>query len=531
MFARLLVCLLYTCSCFAKINTEDVNTCVQHMEQYIKTAMQKLKVPGCAVIVLHDNNTIVKCFGQANDRGEKVTPHTIFQLSSLTKTVTALLVCCLIDKRIIDLDDKVRKYVPDFFIGNEYISSIFTIRDLISHRSGFKHFVGDTLWSCGFSTKQIIAALAHINDVSGFRTKYGYQNVIFALVENVIKTATGMSYSEVLAKYLITPLKLEHTTSDPIYTLSSKMARFKYIWNKSGFFDAIKVLFTFKKEQVIDCHSIYNGKASRYNNSDICQRLVATAGVGMSISDFGKIMRMLLNHGKGFVSRHSLDSILHPQVKVETKHDTLMMPRARMVNPHYCIGFFKAQYSDDNKNGKTVYFHTAGVHGASAFFMIAPDENLAICVMCNLGGTAVTLFTEAITYTFMDEIFGFSKIDWIEREYSDRQTQHMDAKKFEDNLIKQYPTAHKKLEDYCGDYENDVYGSLRISKHKDTLYMEILNHKVKLTHANGNVFCFNLCDLATDNYYDQVQYCSFFDNMKKLKVSYLRENNAVFVRK
>ena len=527
MLKHLSLCFLIAVSCYADITDTKLKNSGIALEKIVPDAMKKLGVPGCAIAIVRDDKIVlIKCFGKANEKKEEITPDTVFQLSSLTKTITAILVCKMVELGTINLDDKVRKYVPDFFIGNEYVSSIFTIRDLISHRSGFKHFIGDTLWSCGYSTKQIIDALANINNVSDFRKKYGYQNVIFALVQNVLENATNKTYEDLLHEYVFTPLNLKQATVKPIYTKSSLIENFKYNYKKFGFFSAVKLLFSFKKERIIDCYSIYNGKVVKYKNSDICQKLPATAGVGMSINDFCKILMMLLKNGKGYIDASVLHSFLVPHVNVTTNRETIMFPKERMTDISYCVGFFKAKYANHN-----VYFHTGGVHGASAYYAFFPDDNFGICVMCNLGGTATTLFTEAVAYELLDKIFETNQIDWIKKEETEKIKQQELSKKYDDNMQNNFPVPHGKLTDYCSTYNNKVYGPVEITAKNNKLYMYIVNLdlKIKLHHANWNTFYFELLDLACDNFYDQRQYCTFSQDYKRLEISYFRENKN-FIR-
>ncbi len=71
-----------------------------------------------------------------------VAPDSVFQIQSITKVWTATLIMQLVDDGLVNLDDPVRAYVPEFRTADPAVSESITIRHLLTHTGGFE---GD-LW-------------------------------------------------------------------------------------------------------------------------------------------------------------------------------------------------------------------------------------------------------------------------------------------------------------------------------------------------------------------------------------------------
>jgi CubicO group peptidase (beta-lactamase class C family) len=77
----------------------------------------------------------------------------------------------LVDEGKVKWDDKVVKYL-DFKMYSDYVTQEFTIRDLLTHRSGLGLGAGDLMiWPDGsnFTAQDIVQNLQYLKPVSAFR--------------------------------------------------------------------------------------------------------------------------------------------------------------------------------------------------------------------------------------------------------------------------------------------------------------------------------------------------------------------------
>ena len=99
--------------------------------------LERNGLPGGAVAVVKDGETVYeRGFGEGSD-GEPVTENSRLRTESLSKSVTAFAVLQLVDEGVVDLDGPVRSYLPELEMEDERIDEV-TVRQLLSHTSGIE---------------------------------------------------------------------------------------------------------------------------------------------------------------------------------------------------------------------------------------------------------------------------------------------------------------------------------------------------------------------------------------------------------
>lgn len=85
------------------------------LDDKVQAAMRKYGVPGAAVGVIYRRREHIRCFGVTNvDSPVAIDPDTVFRIASTTKTFTGTTAMRLVDQGRLDLDAKVRRYLPHF---------------------------------------------------------------------------------------------------------------------------------------------------------------------------------------------------------------------------------------------------------------------------------------------------------------------------------------------------------------------------------------------------------------------------------
>src|SRR3974390_2800667 len=118
---------------------------IDHLVERTMTAYQ---VPGIAVGIVKDGKLVfTKGYG-VRELGQpgKVDADTLFGIASNTKAFTIAALAILVDEGKLRWDDKVIDYLPEFRLYDPYVTREFTIRDLVTHRSGMGLGAGDLLF-------------------------------------------------------------------------------------------------------------------------------------------------------------------------------------------------------------------------------------------------------------------------------------------------------------------------------------------------------------------------------------------------
>ncbi len=128
-------------------------------------------MPGMAVGIVKDGKLVfAKGYGvRERGKSEPVGTRTLFQIGSNTKAFTAAALAMLVDAGKLRWDDRVIDYLPQFQLYDAYVTREFTIRDLLSHRSGLGTGAGDLMFfpETDFSREELDsrAALPEASDL------------------------------------------------------------------------------------------------------------------------------------------------------------------------------------------------------------------------------------------------------------------------------------------------------------------------------------------------------------------------------
>jgi CubicO group peptidase (beta-lactamase class C family) len=164
---------------------------------------------GAAVCVYHQGECVVDMWGGSKDAaGTPWQEDTMSVSFSTTKGVTATALHILVDRGLLDYDDPVAKYWPEFAqAGKERI----TVRHLLCHQAGLygiRGLVDDVrrIRDWGYMTD----ALARATPAMPPGTASAYHGITFGwLVGEVIQRVADRPFAEVIQRELAEPLELD----------------------------------------------------------------------------------------------------------------------------------------------------------------------------------------------------------------------------------------------------------------------------------------------------------------------------------
>jgi CubicO group peptidase (beta-lactamase class C family) len=142
----------------------------------------------------------------------------IFEMASISKTFTAMIIMMLKEKRKVNYDDLVEKYLDIPYKG-------ITIRHLLTHTSGLPDYqeIMDKNWdkSKVAGNKEILEYLIKYAPPKLFEpgTKYEYSNTGYVLLASLAEQASGKDFIRMCRKWIFKPMKMRSTN---IRTLKEK---------------------------------------------------------------------------------------------------------------------------------------------------------------------------------------------------------------------------------------------------------------------------------------------------------------------
>jgi CubicO group peptidase (beta-lactamase class C family) len=169
--------------------------------------------PGASVLVLRNGKPVVRrSYGLADlEQNTAATPATNYRLASVTKQFTATAILLLVDAGKLQLDDPIRKWLPDLPDATQGV----TIRHLLSHTGGlvdYEDFVPND--GPQVHDSDVLALLAKQNrTLFAAGSNYRYSNSGYALLALVVEKASGQRFAEFLRAHIFLPLGMNDTVA------------------------------------------------------------------------------------------------------------------------------------------------------------------------------------------------------------------------------------------------------------------------------------------------------------------------------
>ncbi len=292
---------------------------------------------GCVLVAQHGQIIYKNSFGIANPiLNEPLNTNSVFQLASVSKTITGVAVLQLIEDEKLGLDDFVSLYFPSF----PYTA--VTIRHLLSHTSGIPDYIklGNAYYntSNGYITNEdAMNALVSANLSPSFSpgSRFRYNNSNYALLALLVEKITGTSF----------PQYVKTNIFDALGMTNSFVAHPEKIWEMSN------RTFGFSGRSMV--------------NNDMFDGVFGDKGAYSTVEDMYKF-----------------DRALYPGILL--KEETLKLAFTNNVfdtrsSKKYGLGF---RLREDQNNQKIIY-HNGWWHGYRTAFHRRESDNSCVIILSN----------------------------------------------------------------------------------------------------------------------------------------------------
>ena len=414
------------------------------LDAYFNQALSNYELPGMAVGIVKDGKVVfAKGYGNLR-KGQKdgVSESSVFAIASLSKAFTAAAIGMLVDEGKLDWDDKVSEYLPHFKLHDDYITSQLTVRDLLCHRSGLNTFDGDLLWyGTNYTRKEILGRIRELPVKSEFRTRFGYQNIMFLAAGELITVVTGKSWDDFLQERVFNPLKMQSTNT-----------------TTKGLASRPNVAYPHVKGEV--------DKFLNYDNSG------GAAAINSSVTDLCQWIQLWLNEGvvgsDTLLQAPTIGTILssHTPMRVSGFDN-----RNSTHFKSYGLGWFLMDYQ-----GVKVAHHGGGLPGFISKIALVPEKELGLIVLTN----GETSLPTALMYKIIDAYTGAEERDWAGEYLGYSKSYHERLEKKQQERVDARVKGTKpglKAEAYLGTYEDKMYGEAKVEMKDGKLWFTMVPAK------------------------------------------------------
>jgi CubicO group peptidase (beta-lactamase class C family) len=273
------------------------------------------------------------------------TERVIGRTGSISKSFTAVLMMRLVEMGVIELDDPVRRYMPEIqdLRGRPAGAAPITFRMLASHTAGLEREPDLADAAAGPIDEwesKVLASIAHTGFMSRPGTAYSYSNIGVAILGVALSRAAGAPYIDLMEDLVLAPLGL--TSTSFVVDSPGGRARLAVGYDRDPTTGRISSALATRE---------HAGRGYKVPNG----------GVYSTVADLTRFAAALTGTApSGFLSADSRRAMLQPQAPAEA----------------YGLGFMIWEL-----DGRTLAGHAGCVAGYDAFLVFHPASGLGAAVL------------------------------------------------------------------------------------------------------------------------------------------------------
>jgi CubicO group peptidase (beta-lactamase class C family) len=408
------------------------------LDDYVARALKQFGTPGVAIAIVKDGHVVLTKGYGVRRLGDPapVSANTLFQIASNTKAFTTAALAMLVDSAKLRWDDHVTDFIPDFQLSDPWVTREFTVRDMLTHRSGLGLGAGDLLWlHSDYPEHEIVRRIRAAKPASSFRSQYAYDNVMYLAAGELIPAITTQSWAEFVHRRIFEPLGMN--TASPTLTAVPPGA------------------------EMATPHDLVNGRMQIIapDSADV----IASAGAIVAcVADLSKWLMVQLDSGRlgdrRLWSAARTREMWGPQtirpIDEERSPVAALAPNFSM----YGLGWGLSDY-----RGRKKVAHSGGLAGMTSRTILIPSERLGVVVLTN----ADNPLSDALALWAVDAYLGGQRIDWVSVFAADARRADSGAAEVERRAKSARATDSKpslQLDRYAGRYTDTLYGDATIAK-------------------------------------------------------------------
>lgn len=337
-------------------------------KRWLQQEVSDQKIPGVAVAIVSSSDILeLQTYGVRNVQDRvAVDSDTVFRIASVSKTFAGTVASQLVNSNISAWDEPISAILP-YNIGTDIATQQMTLRHVLSHTTGLMPHAFSNMLDAGVAYDKIQEKFHEIPTVCPPGQCYGYQNVVFSLVADVVQASLRTSYDDFVVENIFLPLGMTRASMGYEAFRDNPNASAPHQYGRGGW-----------RLSSVNTAYYTTGPA---------------AGVNATILDMVRWAQANLG-GYPEVLPHAQLEMQHTPV-VETPHGNYFNRWPKVENAWYGLGWRILDY-----DGLRVIHHGGGVRGYRSEIVLVPAYDIALVVMFN----AETRLANEVVPHFLDNL-------------------------------------------------------------------------------------------------------------------------------
>ncbi|TCT16272.1 CubicO group peptidase (beta-lactamase class C family) [Natranaerovirga pectinivora] len=342
----------------------NISSLIENFETQTPVLLDHYNIPGASISLIEDGELRwIGTFGFADiENQQEINKDTVYQMASISKSVTAFGIMKLVEEGIINLDDPIETYITRWQLPESiYDKSQVTIRRVLSHTAGLSRGGGypgyesfSELPSLEESLSGIGGGSQPVELIYEPGTRYFYSGGGYNLLQLLIEEVTGQDFDRYMKEVVLIPMEMKDSSFQWEDYTESRIGK----------------AYNIKLEELPNYLFIEKAAAGLYSTiGDISQFVIA------SINSYGG--------GDDFLQKGTLKEMYEPVLTVKGLEGFIYKSTA--------LGHF---INMDNNN-RPLVAHDGGNKGWRTNFSFVPDIGAGIVILTN-GDNGTYLINEAL---------------------------------------------------------------------------------------------------------------------------------------
>ena len=331
----------------------ELQPLIKAYDRYINSSLSTSQIPGAAVAIVKDSVILfLKGFGVKRiGSTDSVSVNTIFRLASVSKGFSSVLAGIIVSDNLISWQDKIVTCIPDFSLKTVEAANKISVTHLLSHTTGLPYHAFTNLIEYGKDLSFIKSKFKEIEPIAEPGTVYSYQNAVYSFIDEILASATGKSFTDLLQEKIFTPLDMKDASYSYKSIVNNPAAARPHIHGAESYHE-IKI-------------------SDKYYNA------VPAGGINASISDMAKWLLALLGNNPDVIQPEILEQIFKPQIQTPVRYKYIRFWR-KLQKTYYALGWRIFEY-----NGQLIAYHGGYVNGYRSEIALDRNNKIGICVLTN----------------------------------------------------------------------------------------------------------------------------------------------------
>ncbi|GHG69700.1 hypothetical protein GCM10010919_19810 [Alishewanella longhuensis] len=332
---------------------------IAEFKQHFETVLAEQNIPGGSYAIVYKDKIISASGFGVREVGSAapVDAYTVFRIASVSKTFAGGLASILASQGHFRWDEPVTRYLPDFSFKTRSYNNKLKIEHLLAQSTGVIANAYDNLIEANLQPDRILPQFQKLDPMCNPGQCYGYQNVLFSLIEPIMQQTTSQDYASLLQQNIFTPLKMP--------TASVGLEGFLNTENR-----AIP-------------HVKARGQWHSRTVSESYYRFAPAAGVNASAIDLGYWLIAQLGYNPDVLNEEQLKQITSKRVRT-VRDLRRRLWREHITDAHYALGWRVYQFGKEQ-----LVYHGGWVQGFRAELAYSKERELGLVILLNAESNVV----------------------------------------------------------------------------------------------------------------------------------------------